>query len=121
MLSFQIIHSEDSELSKDYLNYFDHFKVGSSRQADIIINDSSLSALHVKLEVKDQSLICISLDSECSFLVNGKKYTGSKVLKIGDQLAIGNTAIKITNFTKTDRAAQSSLEEQYHLAVEKIP
>ena len=121
MLSFEVIHSEDPELSNDFLNYFDHFKIGSSSQADIIINDSLLSALHIKLEVKEESLICKSADSESSFLVNGKKYSGSKVLKVNDELSIGNTKIKITDFSKTDRDLESNLEEQYNSAIEKIP
>jgi hypothetical protein len=121
MLSFNILYSEDQSISPEFISYFDRFIIGSSKRADIIIDDELISPLHLKLEVKDSSLICKSYDNENSFKVNGKKYTGSKVIQINDEIVMGNTSIKITNFSKMEIVPNDNLEEVYSEAIEKIP
>ena len=121
MLNFEVLYSEDQSLSINFLNNFDRFTIGSSSKADIVILDSQILPLHLKLKIKDNSLICKSYDEKNLFNVNGKKYTGSKVIKVNDELIIGNTSIKISNFSQKEIAPSHNLEEMYLLATKKIP
>jgi hypothetical protein len=121
MISFDILYSEDNTLSTSFLSYFDKFIIGSSRRADIVILDSMVAPLHIKLEVKENALICKSFSDEQSFNVNGKKYKGSKVIKVNDELLIGNTHLKITNIAQMEIAPDDQLQELYQSAITKIP
>lgn len=121
MINFEILNSSDTEFNGTYLNHFDSFLVGSSHRADIVIEDPSINPLHLSLEVKEETIICRSYEKEFSFLVNNKKYSGTKVLKCQDVLSIGETSIRILNFALSENTEDLSIEEHYASSIEKVP
>ena len=121
MINIEIINSPDKNFEGTYLSQFDHFLIGSSQRADIVIEDKDIDPLHITLEVKDNALICRSFKKDLSFLVNKKKYTGTKVIKPQDIITIGETEFKILNFIAMENTDENSIEELYASAIEKIP
>ncbi len=120
MLCFQIIKSNDESMPNQLLSHFDKFIIGSSKRADIIIKDHSVSPLHISLEVKKDSIVCRSFLKGTVFLINKKKYSGAKVIKVNDIISLGETQIQILNFQKITQKKEVSLEVSYKQSTQKL-
>lgn len=69
------------------------FTVGRSRHADFVLDDASVSKLHIQLEPEDDGYAVLDLNSANGIELNGRPVTRAK-LNQGDQISIGQFALQ---------------------------
>jgi len=70
--------------------------IGSDPSNTLILLDSSVSPFHSEISLSKGEIIVIDKDSDDGVYVNGKQITGSRVVNIGDTVAIGKVVFKVT-------------------------
>ena len=122
MIELNISSPNDVDISGPYLSFADRLVVGKSSNADLIISDSEIQALDIRLEIVEQNLRVIPLEGKV-FWHNGKKTISARNVKSGDTLRIGKTDIKILNFilSPQDKKANENLEERYVKVISADP
>lgn len=92
--------------------YFREILVGTNRSNHIRIKGGELPSLCLKLSCSEQGILAEG-KSDLPFFVNGKKVLGSKIIKVGDRLKVGESLINITEFNFQKSFAPLNLEELY--------
>ncbi len=82
--------SVGDELEKRYVVSPLGLKIGRTAPADVILADSKVSRSHCKVELKDNELYVLDLNSTNGTYVDGARVAGSAVLPLGSVLKIGN-------------------------------
>ena len=73
--------------------------MGANHDADLFIPADGILNNHIFLEVVDSKLLA-HLGRETEFiLINGKRTTSFKTLKIGDLISLNSLSFKIQNFS----------------------
>jgi|SRR6185436_10765 len=75
------------ELVKDTLT------IGRDVNADITINDPEISRTHIRLTAQPDGYLIEDLGSTNGTFINGQRITGSKLLRPGDSLGLGETVV----------------------------
>src|ERR1051326_8211124 len=75
------------ELAKDTLT------IGRDVSADVTINDAEVSRTHTKLTAQADGYLVEDLGSTNGTFINGQRVTGSKLLRPGDTLGLGETVV----------------------------
>lgn len=101
MISIKILHSPDENKISTFTFEFDSISIGSRKKCDIYIKDQIIGKLILHFEVKGQSAIVRNNDSDLFYYINGKKISGSKLIKIGDHIKIGKTQLILESCTET--------------------
>jgi hypothetical protein len=68
--------------------------VGRSRQCDIVLNDPNVSRQHAEIRPRGGAWVLTDLGSTNGSLLNGRRIEGPEVLKAGDEIEIGTSAIR---------------------------
>jgi len=68
--------------------------LGRSRQCDIVLQDPNVSRQHAEVRPRGGSWVLNDLGSTNGSLINGRRIDGPEVLKPGDEIEIGTSAIK---------------------------
>lgn len=92
--------------------YFREILVGTNRSNHLRVQGEDLPSLCLKLSCSEQGILAEG-KPDLPFFVNGKKVLGSKVIKTGDNLKIGQSLIKVKNFDFVNSFAPLNLEELY--------
>ncbi|HET7816667.1 MAG TPA: TIR domain-containing protein [Sphingomicrobium sp.] len=77
-------------------------KIGRSPPADVILADSRVSRSHCMVELADNELQVLDLNSTNGTFVDGERVDGSKVLPVGSVLKVGNISFKHEVRTRAD-------------------
>ena len=99
MLELEFISSPDPEILGLYQTFKLRLVVGNTLKDDLIIRDHQLTGEMFALEMLPQGVLGKNLQKEQSYLVNGKKFSGAKILQIGDRITLGNTVFAIKTYT----------------------
>ncbi len=102
MIHFEITTCPDSNVVAPFTFYQNQIYLGKST-GDLWINDSSLLASHAMLEVIEKDLLFHPQKGVEFYLLNGKRSSSIRKLKINDTITLGKTTIKILNFRETLR------------------
>ncbi len=114
MINFNIIDSPDLLSIGKYEFKLHHIRIGRNLGNTIAINDPSISTRDkIVLRTNKSGLI---VESNCNFLINGKKVNGVLNIKIEDQITFGNTHIKIASFDLSNII----IADAYYDKLEKI-
>ncbi len=111
MITLQITEAPDCDLIRTYDFLYDSLILGRGEQSNLIITDSAVSPIHLRLSVIDNKLFIKGAGTPYS--VNGKKVSGDKFCSIGDEVKIGMTAFKILAFANTMAPAEERLRDAY--------
>lgn len=68
--------------------------LGRSRQCDVMVDDPSVSREHAEVRPRGGSWVVTDLGSTNGSRLNGRKLTGSEVLKPGDEIELGTSLIR---------------------------
>ncbi|MDZ4817252.1 MAG: FHA domain-containing protein [Verrucomicrobiota bacterium] len=68
---------------------------GRSIEADVPIDDPSVSLIHCAIRLWDDVLIIKDTSSTNGTFVNGKKIDKAAIIKTGDQIRIGNIVFEV--------------------------
>ena len=69
--------------------------IGRSVYSSIIIDDPTVSREHAELQVKDDILMLIDLDSSNGVLVNNKRVDSCCILIVRDLIKIGPSVLEV--------------------------
>lgn len=109
MISIKILNSPDENKITSFHFEFDSITIGSRKKCDIYIKDQLIKKLILQLDVKDKSVVIKNNDSDLFYFVNGKKISGSKLIKIGDHIKLGETQFTIEECKETWPQEQDDL------------
>jgi hypothetical protein len=76
------------------------FTIGK-KTGDLIIADSELKESHLMIEVIGKDLLLHPQRGVEFFLINGKRATSIRKLKIGEEVTFGQTVLKVLGFEET--------------------
>jgi hypothetical protein len=68
--------------------------MGRSRQCDVMVDDPNVSRKHAEIRPRGGSWVLSDLSSTNGSRLNGRRLEGSEVLKPGDEIELGTTAIR---------------------------
>lgn len=71
----------------------DTFTIGRDVSADVTINDPEVSRTHIRLTAQDDGYLIEDLGSTNGTFINGQRVTGTKLLRPGDSLGLGETVV----------------------------
>src|SRR5689334_5934194 len=75
------------DLAKDVLT------IGRDVSADVTINDPEVSRTHIRLTAQADGYMIEDLGSTNGTFINGQRVSGSKLLRPGDTLGLGETVV----------------------------
>ena len=100
MINLEITKSTDQNSIGPYKFNRNTIRIGS-KNGDIIICEKSINPLHLILSVHEQNLYCSHDSSTDHFHLNNIRIEGSILVKIGDEIKIGQTIFKVLEFVET--------------------
>ena len=111
MITLKFLASPDSDILREFEFLFDSITLGSGRPANLIVRDTSVLPLHIRLQVIDNKLFIHG--ENITYTVNGKKLSGNKYCLIGDVIGIGDTSFKLISFLNTQIGSEEKLRAHY--------
>jgi hypothetical protein len=70
--------------------------IGRGRQADVVLNDPNVSRQHAEIRPRGGSWVLADLGSTNGSKLNGRQIEGSEVLRDGDEIELGESAMTFT-------------------------
>lgn len=80
----------DNKFEKQFVVTERGVRIGRSSPADIILPDAKVSRTHCLIELKDDELYVLDMNSTNGIYVDGKKVEGAGALPIGSALKVGS-------------------------------
>lgn len=111
MIKFQILSSPDLNILAPFEYYKNQIYFGQKAD-DLRINDSEILTTHLMLEVVASDLIVHPQKGVSFFLINGKRASTIRKIKIGDEITLGKTIIKILSFEETPKISKKVILDQ---------
>lgn len=97
MIHLQITHSIDKDLIGDFQFAKNLIYIGKT-EGDLRIENDLIMNQHLFIEIYDSKVIVQPNKNLEYFLVNGKRTTGPKYLKINSEIDLGVIKFKLINF-----------------------
>ncbi|MFZ8932794.1 MAG: FHA domain-containing protein [Bacteriovoracaceae bacterium] len=93
MIEFEVVNSPDQDIIGPHIYHKDNMTVGRSLQNDLIILDPQIALHHIEIKIGKQVLV--SSISSLPFLISNKKVINEINYKLGEEIKIGTTILKI--------------------------
>ncbi len=100
MIRFKIIKSPDLTVITEYRFLKNELHIGKNK-GDLFISDPDLRSAHIMLEVQGKELLVHPQRQVEYFLMNGKRATSIRKLKVNDEITIGQTTLQVLEFSVT--------------------
>lgn len=100
MIEFQVLQSPDLNAVAPFKYSLNQVYIGRT-SGDLWLNDPHLRPAHILLEVVGTELLVHPQRGVEYFLINGKRASAVRKIKLMDELTIGETIIKILSFKET--------------------
>lgn len=111
MIHFEITQSPDDNARTHFQFHFNQIYLGRT-DGHLHIQDSALAPNHLMLEVIENDLLVHPQPTVESYLLNGKRATSVRKIKIGDQITLGQTTLKVLSFTLTPTLTKKEILNQ---------
>ena len=100
MINFEITSSPDSNVESTFKFYQNQVYLGRN-SGNLWINDRDLFSSHALLEVVGKDLLIHPQRGVEFYLINGKRASAIRKLKVNDQITLGQTILKIVSYEET--------------------
>lgn len=100
MIEFEIIRSPDLDIQQIYSLYYNQIIIGRTR-GHTLIDDHQILDSHLMLEVIENDLIVHPQPGVTHYLLDGKRATNVRKIKVGQKITIGGTELVIKDFKET--------------------
>ncbi len=100
MIKFSITESPDQEVLSTF-EYFHNLIYIGRKTGNLTIHDPALHGTHLLIEVVGEDMIVHPQKEVEFYLINGKRATTPRKVKLNDMVKIGNTTIKLIAFQET--------------------
>ena len=117
MINIEVTHSTNPYLLGEHRNYGNVFFIGKSSRYNI--TDNSIDSF--KLSVENDKLYIENLKKNVFYLVNGKKISGKKTLKLDDEVGCDGITIKIKHFEYGHIDPITDVDNLYKKRIEDFP
>ncbi len=87
------LHDGD-QLERRYIVHKSGLKIGRTAPADVILTDTRVSRSHCMVELANNTLRVLDLESTNGTFVDGHRVSGQAVLDVGSELRVGNITLK---------------------------
>lgn len=121
MIKLKVLKSPDLEKLVPFSFNFDQIKVGSKKSCDIYLKDMAIKKQVLTLKVKDDRVLVTGENSELFYKINGKKISGSKLLRVGDLITIGETQLLLESAKEDWNPITVNFEEKIASAINETP
>lgn len=111
MIHFEILKSPDENVLEQFHFYQNQIYIGRTH-GDLWINDRELKTSHFMLEVIGSDLLFHPQKEVSYYLINGKRSTAIRKLKVNDQVTVGDSVIKILAFSETEKESKKQILNQ---------
>lgn len=108
MIKLEITESPDNNVISAFTYFQNQIYLGRN-SGDLWINDNELLTSHIMLEVIDKDLLIHPQSGVEYYLLNGKRASVIRKLKMNDKITIGKTVIRILGFEETKRPSKKEL------------
>lgn len=108
MIEFQILQGPDENVISSYKFFQNQIYLGRT-SGDLQINDHNLYQSHVMLEVIGKELLIHPQRGVEFFLINGKRASAIRKLKINDHVTLGQTELKVLSFEETEAVSKKNI------------
>lgn len=118
MINLEIIESPDNNILSAF-TYFQNLIYLGRTSGDLWINDNDLLSSHVMLEVIGTDLLIHPQKDVEYYLLNGKRASTIRKIKVNDKITIGKTVFKILGFSETlSESKKTKLDKKLNELVE---
>ena len=118
MIAIEITESPDANVKTSFRYFKNDLYIGK-KNGDLLIEDHSLLASHLMIEILESELLVHPQKGVESFLLNGKRATTIRKVKAGDTITFGSTTLKITEFQlSSDRTKKTFLNQKLSTLIE---
>ena len=100
MIKFKIFKSPDPSVITEFRFLKNEIHLGREK-GDLQIQDLDLHSGHIMMEIVGPDLLIHPQRQVDHYLINGKRTTAIRKLKINDEITIGKTFIRILEFYET--------------------
>lgn len=100
MVHIEITQSPDVNVITNFKFHKNEVYFGSVH-GDLLIDDQSLQASHLMIEIHDDEMLVHPQKGVEHYLINGKRATTIRKLRKGDTLGFGKTILKVLDFSLT--------------------
>jgi hypothetical protein len=100
MINFEFIESPDLDIIAPFKYFQNQIYIGRT-VGDLWVNDKDLFPSHIFLEVIGSDLLIHPQKDVEHYLLNGKRASSIRKLKVNDAITIGKTTFKILSFSET--------------------
>lgn len=100
MIHFEITQSPDLNVLTSFKFMKNEIYLGR-RAHDLSIADLALKNIHLLLEIPESELLVHPQKDVDHYLINGKRATSIRKLKVGDSVSFGQSSLKIIAFENT--------------------
>ncbi len=111
MIQFEILESPDQEAISTF-EYFHNLIYIGRTSGNITIQDHSLLSSHLMIEVLGNEVIVHPQKDVEFYLINGKRATTPRKIKVNDRITIGKTILKLTSFAETPEQSKKDVLNQ---------
>lgn len=111
MIHLEITESPDNNVLSEFRYFQNQIYLGRS-SGDLWIQDNELLPSHIMLEVIGNDLLVHPQKGVEFYLLNGKRATNIRKLRLNDKIVIGKTQIKIAGFSETIRESKKDILNQ---------
>ena len=100
MINFKITQSADPNVLSPFKFFQNQIYLGRT-SGDLWINDLDLLPIHLMLEIHEKDLLVHPQKGVEFYLLNGKRATAIRKIKVHDEVTFGKTKIKILGYEQT--------------------
>ena len=111
MIHLEILNSPDKNVETQFQFFQNEVYVGHSA-GNLHIKDSELKASHVMIEVVEKDLIIHPQKDVDSYLIDGKRSSNVRKIKMNQKITIGKTTFIVINFEETTFPSKKAILDQ---------
>lgn len=100
MIAIEVLETPDANAKAAFRFFKNDLYIGH-KSGDLLISDPELLASHLMIEIVENELLIHPQKGVTHFLINGKRATTIRKVKIGESIGIGTTTFKVTEFSLT--------------------
>ncbi|MDH5581697.1 MAG: FHA domain-containing protein [Bdellovibrionales bacterium] len=119
MIELEILSSPDQDIVGAHIYHKKSLRIGRSLQNDIIIMDPMIELNHLEFIV-EKNIIISSINST-PFFISNKKIINEVIYKLGEEIKIGKTILKITKHIPILPEDDSDFKKNYQMIEDEKP
>ncbi len=111
MIRFEIIESPDKEILNTF-EYFHNLIYIGNASGNLTVHDPDIKRTHLMIEVVGDDVIIHPQKDVEFYLINGKRATTPRKIKINDLITFGRTVLKLLAFAETPPFSKKNILNQ---------